>query len=311
MSDTKTEQTPEHQVSTKFADIRTQIDHYAAENAKLVFDYEDAKGNKDARSHVHKLRSLNGMIDKAHKVIKADVLAQSRLIDAAKKELKGKVAEMIDLHHAPIKAIEDREAKRIQEIEEAFRILRVFKGDNLLTNQSMHKVYVAELNRLCDIVVDEAVYQERTEEAKSVLEESIDKVQQRTEEAQKYEAEQKELEELRKKTAEQERQLREQQIREEAAAKAKKDAEEAAQRKIDEANAEAEAAKKKLEQTTVETVDKIIPGMNIESEAYEQQAVQFINDNAGKLGWIAVSLEDGSSVTFGKNGITRTKPTKG
>jgi len=320
------ELTNEQQVSTKFADIRTRLDEVAKANAAMTFDYEDPADNKAARSQVHKLRSLNGMIDKAHKTIKADALAQCRLIDGAKKELKERVADMIEVHAVPIKAIEDREAARQAAITKALDDVRCYMPPN-----ATHEQALKEFNRLCDITLDTDVYQERIDEATEILDHAIDHAQTCVADAKKREAEAAELEALRKKTAEQEKQIREQKIRDEAAAKAKREAEEAAQRKIDEANARAKDAEQKVANSKCPkcnsyTDDCICDGVEPKKDVFtefrqrdavqddtptwEQQAIQFIKDNAGSINWIAVAVEGGGSVTFGKNGITRTD-TKG
>jgi len=94
-----------------FDEVVAEIEKYKALNEKLAFDYEDEKGNKDARSHVYGLRRIKGRIAEIHKVTKADVLKISREIDARKKELTDPVEEMIYFHNKHIKEIEQREEK--------------------------------------------------------------------------------------------------------------------------------------------------------------------------------------------------------
>jgi colicin import membrane protein len=91
-----------------FDPIEADIAKYKDENSKLVFDYEDAKGNKDARSHIFKLRQIKSSIAKIHQEVKSDVLKVSRAIDAKKNQLTDAVEAMIDVHAKPIKVIEDR-----------------------------------------------------------------------------------------------------------------------------------------------------------------------------------------------------------
>ena len=71
-----------------------------------------------AKKQIHKLRKLNGAIDKTHKQIKADVLRQTKLIDSAKRELKATVAEMIAVHKAPLDEIAAEEEARVQAIQD-------------------------------------------------------------------------------------------------------------------------------------------------------------------------------------------------
>jgi colicin import membrane protein len=63
-----------------FDPIEADIAKYKDENSKLVFDYEDAKGNKDARSHIFKLRQIKSSIAKIHQEVKSDVLKVSRAV---------------------------------------------------------------------------------------------------------------------------------------------------------------------------------------------------------------------------------------
>ena len=106
-----------------FEPIKAKIVEYKAENKSLVFDYQDPKGNKEARSHIYKLRLVKGMINEAHKSAKAEILAAGRQIDAAKNELLGDVEEMIDVHNQPLLLIEkekaDAEAARLKAIADA------------------------------------------------------------------------------------------------------------------------------------------------------------------------------------------------
>jgi len=106
-----------------FEPIRAKISAYKAENESLVFDYADPKGNKEARSHIYKLRLVKGVINEAHKSAKAEILQAGRQIDAAKNEMLGDVEEMIDVHNQPLLLIEkekaDAEAARLKAIADA------------------------------------------------------------------------------------------------------------------------------------------------------------------------------------------------
>lgn len=119
-----------------FEPIQATMAEYKAENERLVFAYEDPQGNKDARSHVHKLRGVKTKITAAHKEGKAAALATCREIDGYKNKLIVEVDEMIAVHNEPLLLIEkekheaemeklkiEREARekveleRLQEIE--------------------------------------------------------------------------------------------------------------------------------------------------------------------------------------------------
>ena len=91
---------------TKFNALRAEVAKYKERNKTLVFDYRDPQGNKDARSHVFKLRKMKTMVTDVHREVKAEALAACQAIDAEKRFLISEVEEMIEVHAAPIKAIE-------------------------------------------------------------------------------------------------------------------------------------------------------------------------------------------------------------
>lgn len=115
-----------------FDEVAATIAEYKIENEKLVFDYDTPAGEKDARSHIAKLRKVKTEIANIHKDAKAEALAFGRRLDAKKNEYTGEVEEMIAVHKDPldkiaadrqviidaeIKKAEEEEAKRVAEIE--------------------------------------------------------------------------------------------------------------------------------------------------------------------------------------------------
>ena len=128
-----------------FDPVAAAVEKAKEENAALVFDYEDPKGNKEARSHIYRLRQLKAPIAEIHKMAKAEALRFTNALDAKKRELIGAVDAMIEVHHAPIQAIEDREAaakaeeeRRIQEQkekEEAARLAEIEAKERALREQ--------------------------------------------------------------------------------------------------------------------------------------------------------------------------------
>jgi len=100
-------------VNEVFVDFKEQIKEAKIINEQTVFDYEDKKGNKEARSHIYKLRQSRSAIEKVRKAEKAESLAYGKELDSVAKTLTSELTEMIEVHEAPIKAIEERE-KAIQ-----------------------------------------------------------------------------------------------------------------------------------------------------------------------------------------------------
>lgn len=104
----------ENKVVTKdhFADLRTQLLKIKEENKNIVFDYE--KEEKEARSHVAKMRKSKTAISNLHKEKKKFFLEEGRKLDAAKNELIADVEEMIDIHAKPLQVIKDRKEAEIE-----------------------------------------------------------------------------------------------------------------------------------------------------------------------------------------------------
>ena len=142
-----------------FDEVVAEIEKFKVLNEKLAFDYEDPKGNKDARSHIYSLRRIKGRIDGIHKATKADVLKVSREIDARRRELTAPVEEMIYFHDKHIKEIEQREAKAQEEMirkaqeekeaEEAARLKTIEdKEKELAAKEAALKAKEDEANRI-------------------------------------------------------------------------------------------------------------------------------------------------------------------
>lgn len=96
--------------------VKAAIAKLKKENSTLVFDYESAKGNKLARSHVATLRSMKSEVEAKRVALKADALAFGRKVDAAAKELTAEVEAMIDVHAKPLAEIDAREKAKLASI---------------------------------------------------------------------------------------------------------------------------------------------------------------------------------------------------
>lgn len=107
-----------------FDEVKAIIAKYKVENKTLEFDYASPAGEKDARSHIAKLRKVKTAISDIHKEAKAEALAFGRKLDAKKREYTGEVDDMITVIKKPLDAIEaekqaviDAEKKRLEEVE--------------------------------------------------------------------------------------------------------------------------------------------------------------------------------------------------
>lgn len=98
-----------------FDEVKVTIAEYKAENDRLVFDYEDPQGNKDARSHIASLRKVKTKVANIHKAEKAGALAYGRMLDSLKNEYTDEVDGMIKVHKDPLDAIEAEKQAKIDE----------------------------------------------------------------------------------------------------------------------------------------------------------------------------------------------------
>jgi colicin import membrane protein len=182
-----------------FDPIEADIAKYKEENSKLVFDYEDAKGNKDARSHIFKLRQIKSSISKIHQEVKADVLKVSRSIDAKKNQLTDAVEEMIEVHAKPIKAIEDRvaseEAEKQRMIQEEAARQEAARIEAIRQQEEANRKRQAELDAQAAILNAKQAELDRQEREKKIAAEAEQRVKESAE-RQIKEAEEKHRQEL-------------------------------------------------------------------------------------------------------------------
>jgi hypothetical protein len=94
--------------------FRAQLAELGAHNNSLVFDYATPAGNKDARSHIYKLRQVKSALDKARKTEKEASLEYGRRVDGEAKAIVEQIEKMILVHQKPLDEIEAREKERIE-----------------------------------------------------------------------------------------------------------------------------------------------------------------------------------------------------
>lgn len=201
--------------------FRAQLAELKKQNSSLVFEYETPKGNKDARSHIHKLRQTKSAIDKARKAEKEESLNYGRLVDAEAKLITADLEEMIDVHQKVIDEIEAREKEQKAFVERGLKHIEDC-GNGLIGGQLQpFGLLLYELKE--KIVIDDR-YGEFKHEALKARDAAIQKLETAMEAAAQRQAEQAELELLRTKTAQLEQAAREEQIRKDAEEKAKAEA---------------------------------------------------------------------------------------
>ena len=217
-----------------FNEVRAKVALYKEANAEMQFDYADPKGEKEARSHIFKLRGVKTKIAAVHKTAKAEALAYCREVDGVKNFLLGETEDMIQVHVTPLKEIADAKAKVEADRIEAERIeaerIEQERLDAIAKREEEAAKKEAELQAKQD-AIDNA-------EAERLAKIEADEAQ-LAQERREFEA---------AKQAEADAKQREEQARKDAEAKAEQDKKEAAakaeQEKADAVLAEKEKARK-------------------------------------------------------------------
>ena len=89
----------------KYSPLRADIDRLKALNSSLVFLYTDKAGEKNARSHIQKMRVKKADVERARVELKSGALDFGRKVDATAKELAGELETMIQMHQKPLDEI--------------------------------------------------------------------------------------------------------------------------------------------------------------------------------------------------------------
>lgn len=240
-----------------------QLEELEKNNQAIAFDYESAKGNKEARSHVYKLRQSKAALEKTRKEEKAESLRIGRAVDSEAKEIDARIEAMILVHTVKLDEIEKRETDRIDAIKLRLSALTEIHMDKTAADYRFH------LTTLQAVKINDS-WQEFAVEAAKAKDESIAKHSELLAAREKLDAEAAELEALRQAASEREQKDREEKIAREAAAKAVADAEvkakaerEAAERrelqlKLDAENAERRRleAEQKAKQDAIDAAAK-------------------------------------------------------
>ena len=151
MNETKFELT---NVVNVFSSFYEQLEEVKKVNEQTVFDYESKKGNKDARSHIYKLRQSKTAVNKAHKAAKADALEFGRGLDLEKKKLISEFDEMIAVHEEPLKEIEEREKQRIEAINKRINFFEFYTNEENTTGKNSY-ILSLDIDNVEKSIIDE------------------------------------------------------------------------------------------------------------------------------------------------------------
>ena len=169
-----------------FDSVAATIAEYKVENEKLVFDYADPDGAKEARSHISQLRKVKTEIATIHKDAKAEALAYGRRLDAKKNEYTGEVEEMIAVHKDPLDAI----AAEKQALVDAEIAKAAAEEEKRLADIEAREQAVKDAE---EKLAKEKTEAERIEREKKIAEEAAERARVHAEMKAKNEADAKEL----------------------------------------------------------------------------------------------------------------------
>jgi len=232
-----------------------QLEELEKNNTAIAFDYESAKGNKEARSHVYKLRQSKAALEKTRKDEKAESLRIGKAIDSEAKDIEARIEAMILVHQVKLDEIEKRESDRIAAIKDRIESIESHVSCSEIrflesVNSRDLQVGISELESLC---IDDS-FQEFAVEAAKAKDSRLIKLRETLAIIVARENQAKELEALRKAAVEREQRDRDEKIAQEAAAKALRDAElkqqqerEAAAKAIAESESKAKAEREASE----------------------------------------------------------------
>lgn len=208
-----------NQSVTIWNEFESQLAELKERNKAIYFDYEDPKGNKEARSHVAMLRRTKTAVETRRKELKQAALDYGREIDSQANQVKGEIETMIEVHAAPIKEIEEREKHRQARVSASmmgFQRAAMFHGS---IEDCEHILYQIASEEILDVD-----FQDKYEQAKEFQRMAIRHLEDKLADLRKAEEERLELERLREEKAA--REAEEAREREEAARK-EREAEEA------------------------------------------------------------------------------------
>lgn len=236
-----------------YSEFRGQIAELRELNSKVAFDYEDTRGNKDARTHVYKLRQTKSAVEKARKDEKAASLEYGRRVDEQAKAIMTEIEAMIDVHAKPLEEIEQREKNRVAKHQDNMR--EISEGGNTATERWSEWPLEMMTERLAEIEAEpitEEYWEEFALQAAQAREVAITQIKAAISRWEKRDAEQAELARLRQEAEDRSRADREADIRREAEQKAAREAEIKAEQERLRVAEEAERAKQESERRELE-----------------------------------------------------------
>lgn len=211
----------------------------------FVADVSTRKGREEIASLAHKISRSKTALDSIGKQLVDKLKEQPKLVDAERKRMRDYLDALKDDVRKPLTEWEELERQRVESIKN--RIIDIkskIDEARLLVSGDVLPI----INAVDEIDIFDESWCEFKDEAAIAKNYTMAELRKIYQEKDKHEKEQAELERLRKEVAIREQQDRERRIAEEAAERAKKEAEEAAKQREIKLRMEAEKAKRqKLE----------------------------------------------------------------
>lgn len=203
------------------------VDEFFHELEKYARDFKGdvstEEGRAEIRSFAHKLAKAKNELDRQGKTLTDDWTAKTKLVNLERSKLWDKMEHLQKQVRQPLDDFENIEKLRVQERED--RLKEIINLADAGINDTVESAET-KLNKIKEL--KEFDWQEFKFKAHEESEKSINFFEIRLEKIKKYNAEQKELAELREQKALQEQKDREEKVAKEAADNAKKEAEEKA-----------------------------------------------------------------------------------
>lgn len=219
----------------QFAEFEANMSEFKQRYDGVVYDLDDPKQNRQARSDRLAIGKVISRLDKAHKELKGPLLEQVRVVDGERKRIKdslldiqGKIKAQIEQHEARIEA----EKQRVQSLIDHITGLAEFDAE---PDSSVITARLADLQAINPEAEEYAPRQADATLAHRQVSRTLDIM---LADRVKYEAEQAELARLRAEEEARKQAEHEERIRKEAAEREKRIAEENARK-------QAEAAKRR------------------------------------------------------------------
>lgn len=236
-----------------YNEFRAQLAEWKEANENIVFEYETPKGNKEARSHIYKMRQSKSSVEKARVAEGKGALDYKRLVDSEGKAIIAEIEQMIQVYQKPINAIEQREKERVEMLK---KDLHELQEAGPYTSQNWMSLPLEamqdRLGEIQDWPIEESIWQEFTGQAAEAKDSSIAQIREAISKREKHDADLAELEQRRKEAAEREQKERDTRIAQEAAERAKREAEEKAEADRNAAEAKAKAEREAAERRELE-----------------------------------------------------------